>query len=469
MAIKCTALSAGCGCLVLSFLAASLAVGAAEPDRIVVDFSKEVGRIRPLNGVCNTTPLTGGLDAQVRKLEIPIFRFHDAALENPGYQLVDISRVFPLFHADADDPRNYNFKATDDYLRQCVDMGAAIEFRLGESIEHGVNKYAVNPPPDFEKWADICCHIIRHYNEGWANGFKWDIRLWSIWEEPDTNPQLLTGKNPFVDTYLPLYKATATRIKRVFPHLKVCGPQGVRTMNLKPFVDYCAANKLPLDVYAISGYQRDPEGYAEMVRETRAYLDKTGYRDTQISIVEWHWAPQGWDIWADPKNARLSKAWSASICNLDSGAFAAAMLSHMQDTPVDYMFFYTMRSGTFGLFGGNNLPLPSYWAFLAFAQLARGDVRVAAPLRPRAGWWTLASKETKSGRGRLLVTALRSDGLPGPIVLKGGVKPVSVKVFDSAHDLEEIAEWAWDVERQELSIPRNVGDSTIWLVETKPL
>ncbi len=28
------------------------------------------------------------------------------------------------------------------------------------------------PPKDFKKWAVICEHIIRHYDENWANGYQ---------------------------------------------------------------------------------------------------------------------------------------------------------------------------------------------------------------------------------------------------------------------------------------------------------
>lgn len=40
------------------------------------------------------------------------------------------------------------------------------------------------PPRDHDQWADICIHIIRHYNEGWANGFHLNLDYWHIWEEP---------------------------------------------------------------------------------------------------------------------------------------------------------------------------------------------------------------------------------------------------------------------------------------------
>ncbi|MBQ6327524.1 MAG: hypothetical protein IJI35_00785, partial [Kiritimatiellae bacterium] len=66
----------------------SLPIASACAEPIVVDFSQEVGTVKMLNGVCNATPLSGSrknsLQGLVDKLEIPHYRFHDAALENPG-------------------------------------------------------------------------------------------------------------------------------------------------------------------------------------------------------------------------------------------------------------------------------------------------------------------------------------------------------------------------------------------------
>ena len=450
----------------------SAAASAAEP--FVVDFSKEVGRIKKLNGLCNATPLsnsrTRSINDQVLKLEIPHYRFHDAALENPGIQLVDIRRIFPLLHADANKPENYDFRATDDYLKQVVDSGADIEFRLGESIEHSPKTYLVNDPVDYEKWADICCHIIRHYNEGWANGFKWNITRWSVWEEPDTNPQLLTGKpNPFTTIYLPLYAATVRKIKKEFPALKVGGPQGCGTWHLKEFVDYCAENKLPIDFYGFTGYARNPEDYAQMARTARAYLDEKGFKDTEISIAEWHWGPVSWRGHGTVNSKRAAKAWNDELTGYDSTAFTAATLIYMQDAPVDYMYYYAMKCGAWGLFDAARQPYGSYYSMLAFAQLARGETRVEAMTAPKDRWYVLASKEKATGRGRVLVAALRTDGALTPITLKGGVKPVSVKVIDPVHDFEEVDGWSWNAEKNALSVPRDSGDSNVWLIETEPV
>ena len=444
----------------------------AEIAPFTVDFSKEVGKIKKLNGVCNATPLansrTRSINDKVLKLEIPYYRFHDAALENPGIQLVDVRRIFPLLHADADKPENYDFRATDDYLRQVVDAGAKIEFRLGESIEHSPKTYLVNDPVDYAKWADVCCHIIRHYNEGWANGFKWNIRYWSIWEEPNTNPQLLTGKpNPFTSIYLPLYAAAARKIKQEFPNLKVGGPQSGGIWHLKEFVDYCVANKLPIDFYGFTGYTRDPEDYARDVREVRRYLDEKGFRKTEISIAEWHWGPVSWRGHGTVNSARAAKAWNDELIGYDSTAFTAATLIYMQDAPVDYMYYYAMKCGAWGLFDAARQPYGSYYSMLAFAQLAHGETRVEAMTAPKDRWYVLASKEKATGRGYVLVAALRTDGALTPITLKGGVKPVSVKVIDPIHDLEEVSGWTWNAEKGALNVPRDSGDSNVWLIEVE--
>lgn len=444
-------------------------------EKITVDFGIETGLIRPLNGVCNAAPISRSrrmdFSESVSRLEIPHYRFHDAALENPGLSLVDVSRVFPLFHADADKPENYDFRPTDDYLRSVVESGAEVEFRLGESIEHGLKTYRVNAPSDYDKWAEICCHIIRHYNDGWARGFKWNIRRWSIWEEPDTNPQLLTGApNPFKDIYLDLYGTAARRIKKEFPDLKIGGPQGLGLRNMKLFVDHCAKNRIPLDFYGFTEYARNPEIYADLADTLRGYLDENGFKNAEIVVSEWHWGPVNWaGNRAGARRERAARAWRDDMCGADSMAFTAATLIRMQDAPVDYMYYYAMKAGVYGLFDTSGIPTGSYYAMLAFARLAHGKTRVSVPISPRAGWYFLASKDKDTGRGHVLVAAVRSDGFLAPVFLRGGVKPISVKAIDPIHDLEEVEGWTWNSDEEALFVPRLYGDSTVWLIETESI
>lgn len=454
-------------------MAAAFAAGlalTAPAVQVKVDFSKDVGTVKRLNGVCNLTPLvnsrTRSINDMVLKLEIPGYHLHDAVLENPGLALVDVSRIFPLFHADADDPRNYIFGPTDDYLRQAVEAGAEIDFRLGESIEHSRKTYRVHAPPDYEKWAKICCNIIRHYNEGWANGFKWNIRKWSIWEEPDTNPQLLDGaKDPFTEIYLPLYAVASRRIKKEFPYVEIGGPQsGAYQPRLAKFIDYCAEHKLPLDILGFTAYSQWIGTYVNAAEFARRKLDEKGYNKTKISIVEWHWGPLSWAGHGTANSKRHSEAWRAGLTGYESAAFTAAMLIRMQDTPVDNMYFYSMKCGAWGLFDFDRHPYPCYWAMYAFAQLAHGRTRVKTSVNgDRERWYAMASKQD-DGKGRLLVSTI-ATGDYLTVEVAGGMKPVRVRTLDPVSEMADSANWRWDAKKKTLSVTRVFGNSSVFLID----
>ena len=67
-------------------------------------------------------------------------------------------------------------------------------YRLGESIEHTRTKRFVHPPGDMEHWAEICLGTIRHYTEGWANGFDFQIPYWEIWNGLRIGPRCGAGR-----------------------------------------------------------------------------------------------------------------------------------------------------------------------------------------------------------------------------------------------------------------------------------
>ena len=224
-------LAAGCVAgLPLNF--SSVLGGETPPETaiVTVDFSRKDGKIRALNGANLAPPLAVqasglNLNTSYKALKIPYARLHDVPLDNPGMRLVDIQHIFGNWEADASDPKNYYFEQTDDYIRNCRELGTDIIFRLGTSIEHSVNHYYAHPPKDFEKWTEICLNIIRHYNEGWANGHHWNIRYWEIWNEPNIKRQMWSGT---MEDYYRLYVTSAKRIKSEFPDLKVGGPASIR-------------------------------------------------------------------------------------------------------------------------------------------------------------------------------------------------------------------------------------------------
>ena len=176
--------------LALFFLAAwSLVLGAQEeiqpnitsvPVRVTVDPSVVIGPIKPMNAVNNGPYIDDRQQMQdFRVLHIPFSRTHDANEGYYGRNLVDISAVFPDFSKDPDKPASYDFRETDAYIRTLVESGSEPFYRLGQTIENQTAaKYNIYPPKDYKKWASICEHIILHYNEGWAQGFHYNIRYW---------------------------------------------------------------------------------------------------------------------------------------------------------------------------------------------------------------------------------------------------------------------------------------------------
>ena len=167
-----------------AFQALAAAAPASAAAELTVDCSRSEGTVRPLHGV-NSGPIHAGepldLSAYHRELGVPLTRLHDCHWPNPD--VVDIHVLFPDFKADPSRPESYDFSRTDDYLQAILNTGSGIVFRLGESIEHSKKKHHVHPAADAEKWAAVCLSIVRHYNDGWANGFHHKIRYWD-WPIP---------------------------------------------------------------------------------------------------------------------------------------------------------------------------------------------------------------------------------------------------------------------------------------------
>lgn len=157
--------------------------------KINVDFNKETGRIKPMHAI-GQPPLDGISTRYFSYLEeaaIPYSRLHDVGGAYGGGRYVDIQNIFRNFDADETKEESYDFAFTDLLLKGLMDNGCEPYFRLGTTIEnyHHIKAYNIYPPKDFAKWARICEHIIRHYTEGWADGYHYNIRYWEIWNEPE--------------------------------------------------------------------------------------------------------------------------------------------------------------------------------------------------------------------------------------------------------------------------------------------
>jgi len=414
---------------------------------LVVDFSLTNGVIRPLHGG-NNAPLCSGeivdLTAFHRELGIPITRLHDSAWPYPD--IVDVHAIFPNFDANADSPGSYRFGPTDDYIRAITNAGSRIVFRLGESIEHAKRKRYVHPPADIHKWTQICLGIIRHYNEGWADGHRMGIEYWEIWNEPENRPAMWTGTPA---EYYALYSTTAKMIKARWPALKVGGPslghQGEFIKGrlqpsefLRGFIDQVRRQRAPLDFFSWHGYREHAGDYVQRARAIREFLDSEGFGQSESHLNEWNYLPD--HDWA-PMIASQGPArerWYERQGGAEGAAFAAAVLIGLQRAPVDVANYYSADNQPFGLFTLHGTPKKTFYAFRAFRAMLETPIRVGAD-EPYAGgtWWMggLNVARNKSAilvaipKGAKSIETLRVSGLPwtSPTF-------VEVHVMNSEHD-----------------------------------
>ena len=352
---------------------------------VVFDFQKKIGKFKPMNAV-NNGPIKNADGAQgannfiaYKDAQIPYARTHDSAHcpDFGGPHIVDISKVFPDFNKNPYEPSSYDFELTDYYLEAIVSSGTKVFYRLGESIEHTKKKYNVIVPADYYKWAVICEHIIRHYNEGWHYGFHYGIEYWEIWNEPDNdnNPNATDccfAGNTWSGTYaefFDFYKVVATHLKSRFPNLKIGGPALAWYKNTKFIEGFFNAmtkgERVPLDFFSWHSYSQDPSTVAQRAEFFREILDQYGYTETESVLDEWNFL-RGWSGQSYIDGVR-------GVISERGAAFVAAAMIYGQNSSVDMMMYYDARPSQFnGLFDFYTYDtLKSYHVIKMFSEFVR--------------------------------------------------------------------------------------------------
>jgi hypothetical protein len=359
----------------------------ARAAELFADLSVPNGRLRALHGI-NKGPLASGglidLTQEHKALGVPFTRLHDCGWPNP--YVVDHHAVFPNPDADPALPESYDFRLTDEYINAVRKTGAEPIYRLGESIEHTTVKRFVHPPKDAAKWAAICIGIIRHYNEGWANGFHHGIRYWEIWNEPENRPAMWSGTD---EDYLQLYRVAGTAIKARFPDLKVGGPalgasgsfvhgEFRPTDFVLKFLAMCRQDKVPLNFFSWHCYTADPAELSARAHAVRRLLDSKGFTETESHLNEWNYLPGNtWKPISKGASAIDRERFYREMSGDAGAAFLLTSLLELQDAPVDVGNFFHGEVGGFGLFSEQGVPQPAYRAFRAFQELAQHPRRVA--------------------------------------------------------------------------------------------
>ena len=368
-------------------------------DKITVDFGKSVGRVKPMHSVNNGPIYKFASDQRITNIDayrdagIPYARTHDASYcaTYGGEHTVDVNFIFTDWSKDENDPASYDFDLTDEYMRVIEAGGAKPFYRLGTKIEHWSKKYNTLPPADFKKWAAVCEHIIRHYTEGWANGYTMDVEYWEIWNEPDLDPDDSTHKRNWGGTakqFYEFYCVAFSHLKKCFPHLKIGGPAcaGLDEEWLDGFFRALNEKGLKPDFFSWHVYAATVEKVREKIRLARELLDRYGLEKTESIINEWNYI-KGWE----------DDAWIYSLKSekgLKGAAFIASNMCMAQYENLDNLMFYDARPCAMNsLFSTDFIfeRLKGYYPFYMFNQLYKQGNAVDV-VRESDNVWAVAAK-----------------------------------------------------------------------------
>ena len=443
-------------------VAAAFACGAAE---VKVDFSSATGPVKPVNGVGQPPQLGWNYEMfhYLKDAGIPFSRLHDVGGHHGKNAYVDIPNLFRDFDADETKAENYDFRFTDCLLAALVKNGVEPFFRLGVTIENraDIRAYRIDPPKDFAKWARICERVIRHYNEGWANGFKWNIRYWEIWNEPENHSTVAedswwTGPGkPYREhnsmwsgnwkKYMELYEVTSKHLKGCFPGLKIggyascgfyaaVGAGQVKAANSSPRTEYfveCAKEflqaardgKWPLDFFSYHSYSA-PDEAIRQVHYADQLLNEYGFTADRCERIYNEWLPY-------VRHENLGTALQA--------AGIASELIELQNGPCDVACIYDARCGI-----GNYSPLfnpmtykphKAYYAFVAFNELRKLGTAVKVATDGTKGLHATAAK----GADGAAVLLANDTGKDIPLAVDfGGRAVVQAKLSDGTRTDETV-------------------------------
>ena len=431
-----------------------------------VDFAQKIGPIKKLNGANIWAPLYNSRNAQTQDAAVgchfSTIRLHDIPLDNGGMRLVDVQHIFGNEDADPQDPKNYYFTQTDDYIRRIVEGGSMPVYRLGTSIEHSANSYYARRPKDPEHYAEICAGIVRHYNEGWADGFHWNIAYWEIWNEPDLVPQMWDDKD--WNTYCEFYVVVAKRLRAEFPDIKIGGPAitGAKLPLIRQLAQACKEAGAPLDFVSWHCYPKKPEQLLDPPAQVRKALDEIGFPNAELHLNEWHYLPCGFDGLSKSLEDRIR--WHEAPDGLHgyvSAAFNDYVLTRWQDTPLTMSNYYTYNSKAWGTHDYYGRTRTTYYSLRLFGELVAYSPERVKTTDAGGPVALLGGVDEGDNVKRLLVSIFKlEDAAPIEIALAG--VPASGKIRISKIDADGFQEY--EAEYADSVLKLDAKDSGVYFV-----
>jgi len=349
---------------------------------LTADFSKRLRPMGKLNGM-NNGPLHTHMDATdlYQNMGVDFVRFHET--HSMDTKCIEIPFVFPNFEADEYDENNYYFAETDAVIAAAVASGIEIMYRFGMGTEATKPKLFCLCPTDYEKWGRIVIQVLKHYNEGWANGFHYGIKWCEIWNEADLFEY---WPGPY-EEYIKFYAVTSKMLREYDPTLLIC-PSGfaacipdkpaedapddvkekyaVRYKFFHGLLDTIVNENLPLDCFPWHTYTYNSAQTQHKLDGIKEMLAMHGLKD--IDLINTEWGP------ITLKRDRFGRWDTSQYDTIRSTICLLASMLVMQHYGNSRAAYYDAdpRSSLSGLYEYGNAPKRHYYAMVAFKMLRDG-------------------------------------------------------------------------------------------------
>ena len=279
-----------------------------------IHFDEEYGRIAPIHGV-NNGPLvrnaweiedcqhiwySANYTEEYNEMQIPSSRTHG---EGPG----DMNRIW--VHADENgvpvyegyDPlnlSNYDFNETDQRVQATLaTTHTSVYWRMGYSKAYPTYEDCSDwrsPPDNFTVFAQAAVQVLKHYREGWNDGFYFDsFDVVEVWNEP----YLSDWWNGTADEYYELFHAVNSAVTSEFgDEIEVVAAITIGADSIEfseRFMELAQQNNEPIDAIYVHLYRINPSQttyfFTHETESIGAFLAQYGYSEnTPVYITEWN-------------------------------------------------------------------------------------------------------------------------------------------------------------------------------------
>ncbi len=237
----------------------------------------------------------------------------------------------------------------------------------------------VSPPSSMDAWDDLIRHFAKHLIDRYGID---EVSQWyfEVWNEPNLD---FWGGAPRQPTYFDLYAHTARAMKSVSPRLHVGGPATAQAAWIIDFLNYAAANHVPVDVVSTHAYADDTvqhlfgshedipmdDRVCRAVAKVHDEIKASASPNLPFFLTEWN--VEGQDNSRDTTFFRPALAKTIRKCDglVDSMSFWT-----FSDVFEESGVFPKPFIGRFGLRAKGGINKPSYYAFELLHEL--GDERL---------------------------------------------------------------------------------------------